>query len=547
MRYIKTKNKEWLMTTLRLVSVLFCMLVMMLAFPMKTLASEGVVQASSANIRSSADPGSAVLAGVMKGDKLSIKEKTQGTDGNSWYKVFIDGQTLGYIRADLVSTSDSVPSASNTTTLNEGATTTENNSEPNTGITVNTEGVSRVQPVSASVTKDKVRVRADSTTDAGIVVTIKKDVVFTINGTKTNASNEVWYLVVYVVNGTDVTGYIRSDFVNLSGELLPYEETPVDVPETPEEPEETSETPITKDFETKQEDDVWYLVDNVGGSKYQISKLITTAQQNAADLKVAQNKVSKQKTAIVILSIVLVIMALGITLLVFKLKDILDGEGFELRNALPRRPGSVGNRPMSRPVPERRPGVQRPMPGGSTQRPRPTERRPMSGTGSDRRPGAQRPMPGGNGQRPMAAGNGQRPMSGGSSQRPMSGGNGQRPMSGGSSQRPMPGASSQRPMPNGNVQRPAQGGNNQRPVPSANSQRPAQSIDSVTSAQTDNLINKSEDITQRQIEQQTRAHVENRSIEKEGVDSQTWKTKNFIADDEFEFEFLNWDGEEENK
>ena len=41
--------------------------------------------------------------------------------------------------------------------------------------------------------------------------------------------------------------------------------------------------------------------------------------------------------------------------------------------------------------------------------------------------------------------------------------------------------------------------------------------------------------------------MENRKLEKETAVSQPHKVRNFMTDDdEFEFEFLNWDGNEEN-
>jgi hypothetical protein len=37
-----------------------------------------------------------------------------------------------------------------------------------------------------------------------------------------------------------------------------------------------------------------------------------------------------------------------------------------------------------------------------------------------------------------------------------------------------------------------------------------------------------------------------RPVQKEGNQDPGWKSKNFMSDDdEFEFEFLNWDGDEE--
>ena len=52
--------------------------------------------------------------------------------------------------------------------------------------------------------------------------------------------------------------------------------------------------------------------------------------------------------------------------------------------------------------------------------------------------------------------------------------------------------------------------------------------------------------SEERVERQARRDVENRNLERNNADSKAWKSKNFMTDDdEFEFEFLNWDGEEE--
>ena len=489
---IISKNRKKAVHMVKLAAGLFAGLLLAMALSMESLAAEGVVKASSANIRSGADPQSSILASVLSGDKLTIKDQTTGTDGNIWYRVFVDGNTLGYVRSDLLSTTENVPTSTTQTPPASSPAITDPNAGVDESVTVNTDGVSNVQPVSGSVTKDQVRVRADSTTSGGIVATIKKDVVFTVNGTKHITDGEIWYLVNYVVNGIDVTGYIRSDFVTLNGELLPVEE-PVDTPEVPEEPIPQEEE-VPKDYETWQEEDVWYLVDHITDTKYQISKLITTAEQNATDLIDAKNKISKQKGIIVVLAILFVIMALGITLMIYKFKEMMDNDGFESRTAHPRRP-SPNNSPQRKPLT------------------RPTGSHPVSG---QKRP-IQRP----DGQRAVQSGNGQRPVQNGSGQRPVQSG------------------TSQRPVQSGTAQRPVQSGNGQRPSARPDGSRPIQQ---------NQMVITSDDTSAKQIEKQAIAHVESRNLEKDSTDPQTWKSKNFMADDdEFEFEFLNWDGEEEHK
>ncbi|MGN1147761.1 MAG: SH3 domain-containing protein, partial [Lachnospiraceae bacterium] len=220
MGYIKEKCKKWMRSIGVAFAGLLCVTVLVLLQTGEVLAeTQGTVTASSANIRSSADTGSTVLASVKSGDKVSITEEVTGTDGKIWYKVFIDANSQGYIRSDLVTKDGGSTATTTTTPANTGTTL-------NTSVTVNLDGVEAVQPVSASVTKDQVRVRADSSTNSSIVTMANKDVVLTVHGTKPGNGSEVWYQVSFMTDGQEVTGYVRSDFVTLSGELLPVTETP---------------------------------------------------------------------------------------------------------------------------------------------------------------------------------------------------------------------------------------------------------------------------------------------------------------------------------
>ena len=380
MKYMSGKNKMAERIGKGIATVCFCMAAVLFFTPaMPVSAATGKVSASSANIRSSADPGSPAVASVLNGNKLTILEETTGTDGNVWYKVEVDADRTGYIRSDLVA-KDGGTSATTTTTTT--TTTTGAASSVNTSVTVNTEGITEVQPVSANVTKDGVRVRGDATTQSGIVTTAKKDLVVTVTGYKANGS-ETWYLAAFMMDDKEVKGYIRSDFVTLSGELT----APETQPETPEDdgsaqvPDETQEAPA---YEAEQDGDTWYLVDNVAGKKYPVDKLITEAEQNAEMLYNAQKKVSKQKTLIIVLVVILALVLMGVCFLAFKVKDMLDDESFDNYANNDRRPATrpTGTRPTgTRPAgegarPATRPAGTRPAGEGA----RPAARSAEEGT-----------------------------------------------------------------------------------------------------------------------------------------------------------------------
>lgn len=567
----KTKcgNRMWLV-----LSALLCAF-MLAALPARTVHAEKqvTVTASSANIRSSADAGSTAVASVLKGAKLSVIEETTGTDGKTWYKVWVDANTTGYIRADLAG-------GSSTTTGNTTTTTTTTTPTVNTNVTVNTDGVQAVQPVSASVTKDQVRVRADSSTSSSIVTTVKKDVVLTVSGTKAGSSSDTWYLVSFMAEGTstNVTGYIRSDYIKLNGELTEPEQ-PSTEPTTPDPPTEPDvEEPVveTKTYDTVYENNAWYLVNNDEGKSYPIDQLITGAEKNADALVKAQKKLSGQTGALVVLAILLVLLALGITLLIFRVKDLLEETGEDLVSFLlgrdsgnnrmmgasrpvTRRPESrgaerarqTGTRPAgtsasgarpagTRPTGER-PAGARPA-GTSTSGARPAGTRPAGAHSAGARPTGERPM----GTRPA----GERPAGTSSSgTRPVgthSAGvrpTGERP----SGTRPA-GArlTGERPMGTRPAGTSASGARptGERPMGT----RPAGTSSTAPRPAGERPVRPGERpaSSEERVERQARRDVENRNLERNNADSKAWKSKNFMTDDdEFEFEFLNWDGEEE--
>lgn len=62
----------------------------------------GVINEGGARIRSSASTDSSVLASVGSGDKVEICGEETASDGYTWYKIYVNGKTIGYVRADLV-------------------------------------------------------------------------------------------------------------------------------------------------------------------------------------------------------------------------------------------------------------------------------------------------------------------------------------------------------------------------------------------------------------------------------------------------------------
>ena len=453
--------------------------------------SAAKVTASSAKIRKSADSSSEVIGSATKDKTISIKSQTKGADGYTWYEVYVDANTLGYIRSDLVSITDgSTPATSSNTSST--TTTTTTTATPAPAVNETPVEVAAVEPLSATVTGGQsVRVRSNASTTSQIVTTAENGMALTVTGQATGTDGKTWYQVTFISNSVEVTGFIRSDYVALSGELqAPAAEQPAE--EQPAEEQPADNTQVSKDWDTQLQGDAWYLLDMAGQKQYKIEDLFNSINQ-IADVN-AQYEANQKKVVIIILVILLVALAAAVTLLIFKIKDMNDAEyfsGVEEETARRRRV----DRPQSSRTQGGRTGLgSRPQGGRPAQTGRSQGTRPQNGqkvmvdVGGERKPATRptapqtgRPAP--SGTRPATPQTGRPVPSGARPAAPQTG----RPVSSGA--RP---ATSQTGRPVPQVDRPV------KPAPRVENQDPG------------------------------------------------WKSKNFMSDDdEFEFEFLNWDGDEE--
>jgi hypothetical protein len=473
--------------------------------------SAAKVTASSAKIRKSADSSSEVIGSATKDKTISIKSQTKGADGYTWYEVYVDANTLGYIRSDLVSITDgSTPSSSSGTTT---TTTTTTTATPAPVVNETPVEVTAVEPLSATVTGGQsVRVRSNASTTSQIVTTAENGMALTVTGQATGTDGKTWYQISFISNSVEVTGFIRSDYVALSGELqAPVEEQPVEEQPTDEQPAEDTQT-TSKDWDTQMQGDAWYLLDMAGQKQYKIEDLFNSLNQITeinAQYETNQKKISSQKAVIIILVILLVAAVAAVTLLIFKIKDMNDASyfsGVEEETARRRRVDRPqGGRPQNgRPAPQggRPQGSQKVMHEVGAER-RPASRPTGQGTRPDGRPAPQGERPIGQTVRP-AAPQERRPAPRGG--RPVTPGQGRPAPQGGRPVTPGQG----RPAPQGGRPTAPQ---SERPAPQAG----------------------------RPVARPTKPVPQS-----EGNQNPGWKSKNFMSDDdEFEFEFLNWDGDED--
>ena len=145
-----------------------------------------------------------------------------------------------------------------------------------------------------------------------------------MSGKSEGSDSKTWYYVNFTgANGSEKTGYIRSDLLEL-GEMLPVEETPEEEP--PEEPEEPAPTP-RNDYELKIEttsdgEEVWYIYDNVTGQKQKLVPLLESSySQSLGDDEADTKSIVKQRIVIVVLAVLLAILAVVTVIMAFKLRD----------------------------------------------------------------------------------------------------------------------------------------------------------------------------------------------------------------------------------
>ncbi len=400
-----------------------------------------VTAPKGANIRKEASTSSAAVGGAENGKILTVISQVQGGDGNTWYQVK-SGDITGYIRSDLVEVSEgSVPSEGG-----EGGNGEAGGATP--------ADITAVNPINAIVSGDSGRIRDSASSEGQIIAEVAADTTLTVTGQATDADGRTWYQVNFLSGETQVEGFIRYDYVTLSGELTPLTGDPA-APVATETPASDPQTE-TKPYDTLLQDGAWLLVDNTGAEPkgYAIDKLFDGVTKNGQLLEDSEKMVKNQKIIIIVLVFLLVAAAAGIAFLVFKVRDMMDSAYFnEVEKETMRRKKTSGDRGGQ--SSGRTSGQDRP--AGARSSGYSQGQRASSGTSQSQRPS-------GNGQGERMGNQGQRSMGSGQGQRPSGTSQGQRPVGSAQGTRPAGTASGQRPGSPVQDQRPAGTSQGQRPV-----------------------------------------------------------------------------------
>lgn len=280
----------------------------------------GTVTADSAKVRQEASVTSNVVGSSAKGTTVTITNEVTDSSGTIWYEVYVDANTTGYIRSDLVSKDGATESSTESTqTDNTAAQTTTAagaESQPDTGMDAQY----------ATVSVEVAKVRSGASTDKSIVDSIPQNTSVIVSGQTDDPSNgKTWYYITFTgTNGTEKTGYIRSDLVQL-GDMVPVEE-PTPTEEMPVEEAPVEETVENKDYEvvytTNENGEYeWYLYNNLEGNRQKLEEVLAAAHAQSINDSLDAAMVSKQRIIIIIMIAVIIVLAVVLTIMIFKLRD----------------------------------------------------------------------------------------------------------------------------------------------------------------------------------------------------------------------------------
>ncbi len=322
----RTKDLRW-----KLIGFVSLVMVMCFVFIQSSLivfAAEGKIKVDAAKVRKEASTSSTSLGSAVKGTTFTITDEVTGADGKVWYQIDYEGKT-GYVRSDLMSKTGEI---SNNQTANP------------------TVEVTDVQPVSATIVGSVVRVRSDATTEGStILASVVDGSVVTITGQAKDNQDKTWYRVTFSSDSGEVTGFIRQDFLTVSGTITPVENIIVTPPaNTTPEATPAPETPVVREkYYTVEDNGTWYLVDRDGGYQYKAVDLIEAAEKNPDIIEDYKAKVKSQKTCVIILVILVVALGVGATLLFLKLREVMDEAYFAAveKETMRQRQGQKANNP----------------------------------------------------------------------------------------------------------------------------------------------------------------------------------------------------------
>ena len=296
--------------------------------------AKGTVLPKTVNIRKQPDQGSEPIGSSSAGKEIAIRGKVEAS-GVTWYQVYVDANTLGYVRADMIEAGEGdIPTVSvEADTSDTGADTASSQTDSaetdsaaavpsgsGTGAQVQAQEEMAFQYATTNVTA---RVRPDPSTSGNPVESLAPGKQVVVSGKSEGSDGKTWYFVNFTgANGSEKTGYIRSDLLDL-GDLLPVEEEPEPEPDAePTAPEAAPRNDYELKIETNSEgEEVWFLYNNISGDKMAVELLWDSTGSQSVDDKKDTDAIVKQRIVIVVLVVLLAALAVTVIIMAFKLRD----------------------------------------------------------------------------------------------------------------------------------------------------------------------------------------------------------------------------------
>ncbi len=294
---------------------------LVLCCPADSLAdTAGTVSVESAKIRKSADTTSDVVGSVARGAKVSIMDEVTDASGTLWYQVYANADTTGYVRADLIQKEAGGDSSTALAASDNGSQTDAAGEDGQQASGAGNQGENTLDAQYAKVSVETAKIRSGPSTNDTVVERLVKDTQVIVSGESNGSSDgKVWYFITFTgADGTEKTGFVRSDLVTL-GDMVPVPETEPE-PETPAEPE-VPET-VNQDYEVLLRDGEWYLIDHIAGYEHKLEPLLDAADQLQNDtMGEDAKKLVRQRIAIVVLGVLAAALLIAVIIMAIKLRD----------------------------------------------------------------------------------------------------------------------------------------------------------------------------------------------------------------------------------
>ena len=337
-------NKQTFMKSIgKAMAAIMAAAIVFTAIPASVYAeTTGKVTVDTAKVRADASTNSDTVKQIASGTTVTVTDKKTDSSGNVWYQVSLSDGTTGYIRSDLLEVTETADAPAEDTAAEETAPAEDTSSDAGSsnvvdGIDISAivvpDGVDHTDLQKATVNVSAGKIRSNASTNDSIVATLAEGEKLVIAGSKLGSDSKTWYFVAFVDGGTQKTGYIRSDLINI-GETIQAAETapaePADEQPAEEDTEPVAEATVNNDYELVYTDDgtgnnVWYLYNHIDNTREKLQELLDFADYQQKQQGVKDAEIKKLRVLLIVLAALLLLAIVAVAFLIIKLR----GEGYD--------------------------------------------------------------------------------------------------------------------------------------------------------------------------------------------------------------------------